>query len=152
MKVFKKLGSVVIYYFLASLIDQIAMTFFGNEFVSLFIAAASITVISCYLRKAEIIKRNYLQEQGDEYNRSFKSRFEHIVSGLDFKVEAVIGVIVAILFGVIPSLATGVSLGFIIFYMALGPFSALLYIALFIIIDFFIWYFAYYLSFRKKKY
>lgn len=152
MKVFKTLGFAVIYYFLASLIDQIGMTFFGNEMVSLFIAALSISVISCYLRKAEIINRNYLQEQRDEYNKSFKSRFEHIVSSVDFKIEAVVGIVFAILLGLIPFLATGISSGFIIFYAALGPFTALLYVALFILIDFFIWYMAYHLSFKKKKY
>lgn len=152
MKIFKKIGFVIIYYFLASLMDQILMMFFGNEIISLILTVLCISVISCYLRKADIIKRNYLQEQRDEYNKSFNSRFTHIVSDLDFKVEVVIGIVVAILLGLIPRVATGACWGFLTLYMILGPFVILVYIPLFLIINFFIWYFAYHSSFKKKKY
>ncbi len=152
MKIFKKIGFVLVYYFLASLIDQILIMFFGNEIINLILTVLCISVISCYLRKADIIKRNYLQEQRDEYNKSFNSRFTHIVSDLDFKVEAVIGIVVAILLGLIPRIAMGACFGFLTFYALLGPFVVLVYIPLFLIINFFIWYFAYHSSFKKKKY
>ncbi len=152
MKIFKKIGFVIVYYFLASLIDQILMMFFGNEIVSLILTALCISIISLNLRKVDIVKRNYLQEQRDEYNKSFKSQFTHIVSDLDFKVESVIGCVVALLIGLIPRVATGACWGFLTLYMLLGPFVVLVYIPLFLIINFFIWYFAYRGCFKKKKY
>ncbi len=152
MKIFKKIGFVIVYYFLASLIDQILMMFFGNVYVTLVLTALCISVISCYLRRADIIKRNYLQEQRDEYNKSFKSRFTHIVSDFDFKVELIIGTVVALLIGLIPRLAMGACYGFVYIYALLGPFTVLLYIPLFAIINFLIWYFAYRGCFKKKKY
>ena len=152
MKIFKKLAFVVIYYLLASLIDQILLMFFGNEIVSLTLTVLCIVIISCCLRKVDILKLNYTQEQRDEYNKSFNSRFTHIVSQLDFKVESVIGVVGCILFGVIPRLSSGVSYGFITLYMLLGPFVILVYIPLFLILNFVVWYMAYHNSFKKKKY
>lgn len=152
MKIFKKIGFVIVYYFLASLIDQILMMFFGNEIVSLILTALCISIISLNLRKVDIVKRNYLQEQRDEYNKSFKTQFTHIVSDLNFKVESVIGCVVALLIGLIPRVAMGACWGFLTLYTLLGPFVVLVYIPLFLIINFFIWYFAYRGCFKKKKY
>lgn len=152
MKIFKKLGFVVLYYLLASLIDQIFVMFFANTFISFLLTAFSICTISCYLRKAEIIKRNYLQEQRDKYNESFKTKFNHIISQLDFKVEIVIGAISCIILGVIPRIAMGACYFFLEMYAYCRAWCILIYVPLFVLADFFIWYFAYHSSFKKKKY
>ena len=150
MKIFKKIGFVFVYYLLASLIDQIFMMFFGNAYISFVLTALCICMISAALRNTEILKRNYLQEQRDEYSKSFKNKFTHIVSSLDFKVECVLGIIVCLLFTAIPRFAAGACYAFMI--ISVNLLYGLILIPLFIITNFLIWYFAYYKSFKKKKY
>ncbi len=150
MKIFKKLGFVFVYYLLASLFDQLFMLFFGDVFISFVLTALCICIISASLRSAQIIKRNYSQEQRDEYSKSFKSKFKHIVGSLDFKVETVIGIIVCLLFIAIPAFAMGACYAFI--FIVLNPLFGLLLIPLFIVANFIVWYAAYYKSFKKKKY
>ena len=107
MKIFKKIGFVIIYYFLASIIDQIFMAFFGITFISFVLTAISICIMSCACRSAQITNMNYLQEWRDNYKSSFKNKFKQIVSSLDFKVEIIIGTIVILLFTLIPRVALG---------------------------------------------
>ena len=150
MKFFKKLGFIFIYYFLASILDQISLMFTGNIFISFLLTALCISTISVYLRNAEIIKRNYLQEQRDEYSQSFKTKFKHIVSALDFKVECILGTIVCLLFTAIPRFASGACYAFMI--IGVNRLYGLALIPLFLIVNFIIWYVAYHKSFKKKKY
>ncbi len=150
MKIFKKLGFVFVYYLLASLFDQLFMLFFGDIFVSFVLTALCICVISSALRSAQIVNRNYTQEQRDEYSKSFKSKFKNIVGSLDFKVETVIGVIVCLIFIAIPTFAMGACYAFII--IGINRLYGLLLIPLFIVTNFIVWYAAYYKSFKKKKY
>lgn len=150
MAIFKKIGFVFVYYLLASLIDQIFIMFVGDAFISFVLTALSICIISMALRNAQIIKRNYLQEQRDEYSKSFKSKFTHIVSALDFKVECILGVIVCFIFIAIPRLAVGACYAFTI--IEINRLYGLIFIPLFVIANFCIWYAAYHKSFKKKKY
>ncbi len=150
MAIFKKIGFVFVYYVLASLIDQIFMMFFGNVYVSFILTALCICVISAALRNAQIVKRNYLQEQRDEYSKSFQSKFKHIVGSLDFKVETVIGIIVCLLFIAIPQFASGACYALMI--IGVNRLYGLALIPLFIVANFLVWYFAYHKSFKKKKY
>ncbi len=150
MAIFKKIGFVVVYYFLASLIDQILMLYTGNIYVSFVLTSLCICTSSVVLRNAQIIKQNYHQEQRDEYSKSFKTKFKHIVSSLDFKVETVIGVVVCLIFIAIPRLASGACYAFGL--ISVNRLYGVALIPLFIITNFIIWYVAYYKSFKKKKY
>ncbi len=150
MKIFKKICFVVIYYLLASLIDQIFMMFFGNADVSFILTALCICIISLYLRNADIIKRNYLQEQRDEYSKSFKTKFNHIVKSFEFKVEIVLGTIVCLLFTAIPRFAAGAC--YALANIAINRLYGVALIPLFFVVNFVIWYAAYHKSFKKKKY
>ena len=69
---------------------------------------------------------------------------------LDFKVECILGIIVCLLFTAIPRFAAGACYAFMI--ISVNRLYGLILIPLFIIINFLIWYFAYYKSFKKKKY
>lgn len=150
MAIFKKIGFVVVYYLLASIVDQISMLYTGNIYVSFVISALCICATSVVLRNAQIIKRNYNQEQRDEYSKSFKSKFTHIVNALDFKVETTIGTVVCLIFIAIPRVASGACYAFLI--IGNNRLYGLALIPLFVIANFMIWYVAYYKSFRKKKY
>ena len=150
MKIFKKLGFVIVYYLLASLLDQIFMMFTGHIYISFLLTALCISTISMYLRNAEIIKRNYLQEQRDGFSKSFETKFKHIVNALDFKVECIIGTIVCLLFTAMPRLAEGACYAFAI--IGVNRLFGLVLIPLFVIVNFLVWYGAYHKSFKKKKY
>ncbi len=151
MKIFKKIGFVIIYYFLASIIDQIFMAFFGITFISFVFTAISICIMSCAFRSAQITNMNYLQEWRDNYKSSFKKKFKQIVSSLDFKVEIIMGTIVILLFTLIPRVALGACY-FFFDLMMYNRFLMFVFIPLFVVVNFLIWYFAYERAFRKKKY
>ncbi len=150
MGLFIKIGFALLYYFLASILDQLFTMFFGDIFISFFLTCLTLCIISCAFRNANIHKRNYLQEQRDAYKSSFKIKLRQIVFTLDFVVESVIGTLTCLLFTLIPRIGIGACYAFELLYInrALG----FLLIPLFIIINFIIWYLAYQISFRKKKY
>lgn len=150
MMIFKKIGFVFVYYFLASLIDQIFLMLCGNIYVSFVLTVLCICLTSCELRNAQILGRNYIQEQRDEYSKNFSAKFKRIVCCLDFMVEVVLGIIVCLFFMLIPRVAMGACNAFYI--ISINRLFALVFIPLFVVIDFCIWYFAYYKSFKKKKY
>lgn len=150
MALFKKIAFVFVYYFLASIIDQLFMMFFGNVYISFILTALCICLVSVGLRNAQILKRNYNQEQRDAYSKSFKTKFKHIVCSVDFLVETVIGVVVCLVFMIAPRVAMGSCLAFtlILFNRA----YALVLMPMFLVANFVVWYLAYHKSFKKKKY
>ena len=150
MGLFIKIAFAFFYYLLASIFDQLYMMFFGNIYISFILTCLTLCVISCAFRNANIQKRNYLQEQRDAYKSSFKSRFKHIVFTLDFIVESVIGTLVCLLFMLIPRAAVGACYVLAVIYVNRA--LALLLIPIFVVVNFIIWYLAYKICFRKKKY
>lgn len=146
----KKIGLFFVYYFLASLVDQIALTLTGNTYIS-FIVAALVICISAYsLRGNQIYKANYGQEIRDEYNISFRNKFNRIVKSKEFITEMIIGAVACLLFALIPALACGISGAFI--WLAYNRLLIFIYAGLFVIADFVIWLLAYRKHFRIKKY
>lgn len=150
MGVFIKIGFAIIYYFLASVLDSLYVMFFGDYYISFLLTCLTICVVSCAFRHANIYKRNYLQEQRDAYAKSFKSKFRHIVFTLDFLVESVLGTVVLLLFTIAPRVGYGACYSFGVLYI--HRVYGILLIPIFVVVNFFIWYFAYQFSFRKKKY
>ncbi len=147
----KKIGLFTIYYFVASLIDQLFNMFTGDIFISLVGTVIAMSVISFNLKKTYIVKQNYVQEERDKIKATFTSLGIHIINSKPFWVECILGVLFCLLSMAAPSIAVGVSYGFLIFITASSLYMLLLSV-LFVLLDFFLWFFAYKSCFKIKKY
>lgn len=145
----KKIGFLIVFYFLLSLIDSLAAMFYPEPVFTFGVTAVVLCVIAFALRKPYIVKLNYTQEQRDEFNSSFKKQFLTIVKSYQFISEMIVIAFVSLVFMLIPRVAVGMSDFFRILYET--PAMMILFAIIYIIFDFAIWYLAYKSCFKPKK-
>ena len=147
----KKVGLFAIYYILASLIDQLFNLFTGDILISLIGTVIAMSVISFNFKKIYIVKQNHVQEERDEINASLSSLAHHILNLKPYWAECALGVLFCLLSMAVPSIAVGISYGFLIFLSASNIYMLLLSV-IFVLLDFFLWFLAYKSCFKVKKY
>jgi len=149
MVVFGKIGMVFAYYIMASLIDQVFMMFFGNVFISFLCTAFCLCCASCAVRCAKIHGKEITKEQRDYFRSGFKSKLKFIWADKNVVIDMILGFIVCLAFTIMPRIAMGSC--YIFNYLFVAPYMMLIIFPLFIIVDFLVWIWAYYMAFRTKK-
>ena len=149
MVFFGKLGMVVAYYFMASIIDQVFMMVFGNEFVSFIFTMLCICGASCAVRCAKIHGKEITKAQRDYFRSGFKNKFRYVWKQKDIAIALILGFIVCLVFTAIPRLATGSC--YMFFHLYSAPYIMAIIFPLFAGADFLVWIWAYYTAFRTKK-
>lgn len=151
---FKKLGLMIVYYFMISIVDTFASSVFSSHTMGFFTGVAVAAIATYALRKGYIHNFNTLQEKRDEYNAlTIKDKIIKVLRSPHFGIEMILCVLTTILFMLIPHVPMGMSYFFAIFYVTAA--HRLLYIPLalgFVVLDIALWIWAYTKSYGKKKY
>lgn len=128
MKIIKKTGMGIVYFFIGSIVNYFATLFgFGNRnggngytFTSILIIGIAISAVSYYLRTGKLKKEHKGDESKEKavFNSSLKEKIKFVAGTSDFKIETVLHFIIAATTLLIPLVQTatayGLSFGYII--------------------------------------
>ncbi len=149
MVVFGRIGMVFAYYIMASIIDQVFMMFFGNEFVSFACTCMALCGASCAVRCAKIHGMEITKAQRDYFRSGFINKFRYIWGEKVIIIDLVLGFMVCLIFTLVPRIAVGSC--YMFYHLNTAPYIMLIIFPLFILVDFLVYIWAYYTAFKTKK-